>query len=129
MQKLKLDLLKFNGAKPFTAKDGTEFIAIPIEANGVYVGQKGHYLTVTLMENRDGPSKFGDDGFAVLEITKEQRDAGEKGPILGNWKHHGTKSGWNDKTPAEAKRVTQPPTPPKGGYAPDPEDETDSIPF
>jgi len=129
MQKLKIDLLKLNGAKLFTARDGTECIGLPLAANNVYVGQKGHYLTITLMENRDGPSKYGDDGFAVLETTKEQRDAGEKGAIVGNWKHAGQKSQGQLRTTENAyKTAKQPPTPPKGGYTPDPDDDDQTIP-
>jgi len=129
MQKLKIDLLKFNGAKLFTARDGTECIGLPLAANNVYVGQKGHYLTITLMENRDGPSKFGDDGFAVLETTKEQRDDGAKGAIIGNWKHHGKQEPGRDRTPGDSKQAKQPQTPPRGGYTPDQEDTQDDIPF
>lgn len=87
MQSLKIDLLKLTGSRAFTSKDGTAFIAIPIAANGVHVGEKGSYLDVTLMDNRDGPGKYGDDGFAVVNLPRERREAGEKGPIIGNWRH------------------------------------------
>jgi hypothetical protein len=30
MQSLKIDLLKFTGARPFTSKDGVAFVAIPL---------------------------------------------------------------------------------------------------
>ena len=42
MQSLKIDLLKFTGARPFTSKDGVAFVAIPLEANAVYVGELTH---------------------------------------------------------------------------------------
>jgi hypothetical protein len=87
MQSINIDLLKLTGAKQFTAKDGTEHIAIPIAANNLHVGAKGIYMPVTIIENRDGQDKYGNDGFASLDIGKERRMAGEKGPILGNWKH------------------------------------------
>lgn len=102
MQSLKIDLLKLTGARAFTSKDGTEFIAIPVQANGVHVGEKGSYLDVTLMENRDGPGKYGDDGFAVVNLPKERREAGEKGPIIGNWRHVKRKG----DTPAPARVST-----------------------
>jgi hypothetical protein len=112
MQSLKIDLLKLTGARAFTSKDGTAFVAIPIEANAVHVGEKGSYLDVTLMENRDGPGKYGDDGFAVVNLTKERREAGEKGPIIGNWRH--------------LKRAAA--TPPPAQSAPPVESQSD-IPF
>ena len=100
MQKLKIDLLKFNGAKPFTAKDGTEFVAIPIDANNVYVGQKGHYLEMTVMDNREGEDQYGNAGFITLDVGQKRREAGEKGPILGNWKHHGKQQPGRERSPA-----------------------------
>jgi hypothetical protein len=86
MQSLKIDLLKLTGARSFTAKDGTAFIAIPIQANAVFVTEKAQYLNLTLIPNRDGPDKYGYAGFAAVNLTKERREAGEKGPIIGNWK-------------------------------------------
>ena len=87
MQSLKIDLLKFTGARAFTAKDGTAFIAIPLDANGVFVSPNGpHYLELTLVPNKDGPDRFGYTGFAAVNLPKDRREAGEKGPIVGNWK-------------------------------------------
>lgn len=86
MQSLKIDLLKLTGARPFTSKDGVEFIAIPIQANAVFVGEKSRNLELTLIPNRDGPDKYGYTGFAAVNLTKERREAGEKGPIIGNFK-------------------------------------------
>jgi hypothetical protein len=86
MQSLKIDLLKLTGARPFTAKDGTAFIAIPLQANAVFVTEKAQYLELTLIPNREGPDKYGYAGFAAVNLTKQRREAGEKGPIIGNWK-------------------------------------------
>ena len=112
MIRTKIDLLKLNGVKPFTAKDGTAFLAIPIEANGIYVGAKCTYMELTLMDNRDGRDQYDNDGFTVLDIGKARREAGEKGPILGNWKQldgapaSGNRNpmGGTDRTAAEATR-------------------------
>lgn len=86
MQSLRIDLLKLTGARSFTSKDGVAFVAIPIADNAVHVGEKGHYLELTLIPNRDGPDKYGYTGFAAVNLTKERREAGEKGPIIGNFK-------------------------------------------
>lgn len=53
----------------------------------LYAGAKGTYLSGVFMENKNGPSEYGDDGFIVQEVSKEAREAGEKGPIIGNWRH------------------------------------------
>ena len=53
----------------------------------LYQGKKGIYLDAVLYENRDGQSQYGDDGYVVQGISKEKRDAGERGPIVGNWRH------------------------------------------
>jgi hypothetical protein len=68
MQKLKIDVKK-------------------IDKSLLFVGTKGTYLDVTLMENRNGPDEYGNDGFIVQDVSKEAREAGVKGPIIGNWKH------------------------------------------
>ena len=104
MQSLKIDLLKFTGARAFTAKDGTAFVAIPLQANAVFVGEKAHYLELTLIPNRDGPDKYGYAGFAAVNLTKERREAGEKGPIIGNWKPIGRSAA----TPPPVESATVP---------------------
>lgn len=87
MQTLKIDLLKFNGARHFKAKDGTDHVAIPVDPNNVYRGDKGLYLNLTLMDNREGGAdQYGWEGFITVDLGKDRRMAGEKGPILGNWK-------------------------------------------
>jgi hypothetical protein len=53
----------------------------------LYMGAKGTYLSGVFMENKNGQSEYGDDGFIVQEVSKEARQAGEKGPIIGNWRH------------------------------------------
>lgn len=86
MIRLKLNLRKLTDFRTFTGRDGIEYAAFPIKANAVYMTEKTASLDVTLMTNRDGPDKFDNDGFAVLDVGKDRRLAGEKGPIVGNWK-------------------------------------------
>ena len=53
----------------------------------LYEGTKGVYLDAVLIPNKpEQPSKYGDDGFIVQGLPKEKRDAGERGPIIGNWR-------------------------------------------
>ena len=62
-----------------------------INKDHLYKGAKGTYLSGVFFENKNGPSEYGDDGFIVQDISKEAREAGEKGPIIGNWRHLETK--------------------------------------
>jgi hypothetical protein len=75
-----------------------------IDKTALFVGTKGKYLDLALFENRGGPDQYGNDGFIVQEIPKERRDNGEKGPIIGNWKHVGQKA-----APAQQARQAAPP--------------------
>lgn len=53
----------------------------------LYKGEKGTYLNGVFLENKNGPGEYGDDGFIVQDVSKEQREQGIKGPIIGNWRH------------------------------------------
>jgi hypothetical protein len=83
---VKIDLLKFTGARTFTASNGEEHIAIPVVSNGVFVGKKGYYCSLSLVENKDGTDEYKNDGFVAVDIGKDRREAGEKGPIIGNFR-------------------------------------------
>lgn len=71
-------------------------IAIKIDVTKIdkallYKGAKGTYLNVTLKDNKDGKDQYGNDGFVSQDVSAEARQAGERGPIIGNWKHLGGK--------------------------------------
>jgi hypothetical protein len=57
-----------------------------IDKNALYKGKKGTYLSITLLENRDGEDQYGNHFMCVQDLGKEARQRGEKGPILGNAK-------------------------------------------
>jgi len=54
-----------------------------IDKSLLYVGKKGTYLSIALFPNTR-PSEYGDTHFVAQEASKEQREAGVKGPIIGN---------------------------------------------
>jgi hypothetical protein len=62
-----------------------------IDKTALYEGKNGKYLNLVFFDNKDGPDQYGNDGFVTQDIGKERREAGEKGPIIGNWKEIGTK--------------------------------------
>jgi len=54
-----------------------------IDKTALFRGAKGTYLDIVFF---DRPDQYGNDGFVAQDIGKERREAGERGPILGNWK-------------------------------------------
>ena len=73
MIKLKIDCLKFLGAKLFTAKDGTKHVAIPLEANNIYEGAKGCYLNLAVSERQE-VSQYGQTHSVKLDLGKDRKD-------------------------------------------------------
>ena len=57
-----------------------------IDAKRLYKGKKGQYLSATLFLKEE-VDQYGNNGFIVESITKEEREAGQKGTILGNAKY------------------------------------------
>jgi len=128
MIRVKLNLRKLTDFRTFIGKDGTEYVAFPIKANAIFITEKTASMDVTLMTNRDGPDQYGNDGFATLDLGKERRLAGDRGPILGNWRDldGGNQQGGRDVPASEAVRRP----PPATRQAPPADDEDDStIPF
>ena len=68
-----------------------------IDARRLYKGKKGNYLSLTLFLKEE-TDQYGNNGFIVESITKEEREAGQKGTILGNAKFlvSGSKPAQND---------------------------------
>ena len=84
----------------------------------LYKSEKGTYLNTTVFIDIDAPDKYGNHGMVTQDVSKEAKDAGEKGPILGNvkicWKDNGD-------TPSRSKPISKPAT--KG------DNFDDDIPF
>lgn len=70
-------------------------------------GTTPKYLSLTLVENKDGKDRFGNDGFVAEDVSKEERLAGVKGVIVGNWK----KLEFGDRKPAETASAPAPASP------------------
>lgn len=56
-----------------------------IDKAKLFRGQKGTYLDVACLMHAE-PDQYGNDAMVVQDLGKEAREAGEKGPILGNAK-------------------------------------------
>lgn len=57
-----------------------------IDKSKLFKGEKGTYLDITLLENRDGVDQYGNLFMVVQDVSKADREAGVKGAILGNGK-------------------------------------------
>ena len=56
-----------------------------IDKARLYKGKKGTYLNATILL-RDEPDQYGNDGFIAEDVSKDEREPGTKGTILGNVK-------------------------------------------
>lgn len=57
-----------------------------IDKGLLFQGKSGKYLGVVIWENRDGEDRYGNTHTIVQDVTKEQREQGIKGKIIGNLK-------------------------------------------
>jgi Ser-tRNA(Ala) deacylase AlaX len=81
----------------------SKLIAIKIDVTKIdkerlYQGKKGSYLDATVFLN-DEEGQYGDNGMITQSVSKEEREAGVKGAILGNVKILGE---FGDNAPAAA---------------------------
>lgn len=51
-----------------------------------FKGQKGIYADLVLIPNKDGTDQYGNDGFVSQGVSKEAREKGAKGAIVGNYR-------------------------------------------
>jgi hypothetical protein len=54
-----------------------------IDKSRLYKGAKGTYLDFDVI-TKDEPDQYGNVGMITQQISKEDREAGKKGAILGN---------------------------------------------
>ncbi|MHC4622148.1 MAG: hypothetical protein ACYTEQ_30795 [Planctomycetota bacterium] len=85
-----------------------------IEKARLYEGQKGTYLDCVLIETPNGHSDY----MIVQSVSKEERDAGVQGAILGNAKD------WSKSQPQ-----TQAAPPADQNLDPDSDEGKDDLPF
>lgn len=86
----------------------------------IFIGKKGKYLDLRLVEKADD---FGNDGFVAIDVSKEQRGAGERGEIIGNWREYGQKK----QTGTAPKQAPKPQAKPPAD--PDLDADDSDIPF
>ena len=87
----------------------SKLIAIKIDVTKIdkerlYKGKKGSYLDATVFLN-DEEGQYGDNGMITQSVSKEEREAGVKGAILGNVKILG-EFGDNNSSPAASSAAS-----------------------
>lgn len=75
----------------------------------LFQGKNGKYIDLVLFENKV-PDQHGNHGFISVSVTKEERLAGTRGEIVGNWKDT---SRDREQQKAPQPRRPAPPKPPK----------------
>lgn len=56
-----------------------------IDKESLFKGKSGIYLDIALIPNKSGRDQYGNDGMIVQSVSKQARQEGKKGPILGNY--------------------------------------------
>lgn len=87
-----------------------------LDKSHFFKGQKGIYTDLMLIPNKDGGDQYGNDGFVSQGVSKEARDKGEKGKIVGNYKKIHRPEAPQAKPAAKAKVPHEP-------------DQDDDVPF
>ena len=87
-----------------------------LDKSQFFKGQKGIYTDLMLIPNKDGGDQYGNDGFVSQGVSKEARDKGEKGKIVGNYKKIHRPEAPQAKPAAKAKVPHEP-------------DQDDDVPF
>ena len=77
-----------------------------IDKARLFEGEKGTYLDLTTFIDLDELDQYGNNGFIAQSVSKEEREQGVKGNILGN-----VKVFFNDTNPQQQHPNT--PQPPK----------------
>jgi hypothetical protein len=90
-----------------------------IDKSAIYEGKNGKYVDLVLFENRDGEDQYGNLGFVTQDIGKDRRLAGERGPIIGNWKEIGGAASQPPKQAQESAKSADVPR----------DEDGDDIPF
>jgi len=92
-----------------------------IEKARLIDGKKGKYLNATVFVDLDNADQYGNHGMITQDVSKEEREAGAKGPILGN-----VKVFWKDSgRTAEANQPKHQPSQQPSSF----DNFDDSIPF
>ena len=97
-----------------------------LDREAFYKGEKGTYATISVFVN-DDKDDYGNYGRVTQDLGKERREAGERGPIIGNvtriFNQNGSGQVSQSRQPAAQSSSARLPT---NNFR---NDDSDSIPF
>ena len=82
-----------------------------IDKARLFPGQKGAYLDATVFIDLDQLDQYGNSGMITQDVSKEEKQQGVKGNILGNCKLF-----WNEAGQAPQAQQPVPQQQPQGGF-------------
>ncbi len=124
---LSINVLGLTGAVKATLK-GEECIVIRVAHSRIKMHANGKaYLNLDCVENKNGVGQYGDSHFVAEVVSKEQREAGEKGAIIGNAKAYD--NGPRQQQPAKKSPPPQQPYQGEQKEYPADDDSDSQIPF
>lgn len=94
-----------------------------IDKSRLFQGQKGTYLDATVFIDVDQLDQYGNSGMITQDVSKEEKQQGVKGNILGNCKVF-----WNDGGQQQQQQPAQQ-QPQWNGQQDEEDGFSDSIPF
>ena len=108
-----------------------------IEKARLFKGQKNTYLDATVFIDLDELDQYGNSGMITQDVSKEEKNQGVKGPILGNaklfWRDNGTapqqQAAHNHQPAPQGQGGFQNQAPPMQQQQQDDDPYGDSIPF
>lgn len=74
-----------------------------IEKARLFAGKKGKYLDATVFVDVDNKDQYDNNGMITQDVSKEEKDKGVKGPILGNCQVF-----WSDQQQAQQQAPQAP---------------------
>lgn len=79
-----------------------------IEKARLYVGKKGKYLSFTSFIDIDQKDEYDNNGMMTQDVSKEEREGGVQGPILGNCKVFWSGESQPRQTPQQQQQAQTP---------------------
>jgi hypothetical protein len=99
-----------------------------LDREAFYKGDKGTYATLSVFVN-DEKDQYGNFGMVKQDLGKERREAGERGPIVGNVTRINNQQNNGPGIANQMRPPMQQATPVRGASNNYQQDESDSIPF
>jgi hypothetical protein len=129
---ISINLLELQGACRATIK-GRDCLVLKLDEARAKAHENGKiYLSLEVIERKDGEDKFNNTHFVAEPSTKQEREVGEKLPIIGNGKFFDSDAGRSSPAPRQHQRPArqeQRPAAQSSSMADDDWNDDSTIPF